>query len=88
VSYEKLLEISHLFDPSLAVHITQRKQVDATPSPYTQTEILSTLKKRPLTPEDITILFDEKSQLLLQKLLKEGKIIKTDNNGVFFYKIP
>jgi len=88
ISYEKLLTLSRLFDPSLAVHITQRKHVESTPSPYTEEEILSTLIKRPLTADDVEILFDEKSQDLLKKLLNNGKIIETDNNGVIFYKIP
>jgi wyosine [tRNA(Phe)-imidazoG37] synthetase (radical SAM superfamily) len=87
ISYEKLLALSRLFDPSLAVHITQRKSITAKPSAYTVEEILSTLKKRPLTADDIEILFDKQSQERLKTLLKEGKIIETDNNGVIFYKI-
>jgi wyosine [tRNA(Phe)-imidazoG37] synthetase (radical SAM superfamily) len=87
ISYEKLLALSRLFDPSLAVHITQRKAITAKPSTYTDEEILSTLKKRPLTADDIEILFDKQSQERLKTLLKEGKIIETDNNGVIFYKI-
>ena len=88
VSYEKLLAFTRLFDPSLAVHITQRKTVTSKPSAYSKEEILSTLKKRPLTVEDIDILFDEESQNLLKNLLNTEEIIETENNGVVFYKIP
>ncbi len=88
ISYEKLLTLSRLFDPSLAVHITQRKIVEGTPATYSIEEILGTLKKRPLTAEDIDILFDTQSRRALENLLKEGEIIKTENNGVIFYTIP
>ena len=88
VSYEKLLELSRRFDPSLEVHITQRKGATATPSAYSDEEIIATLAKRPLTEEDIAILFDIQSQQRLQQLLEEGKIIQRENNGVIFYKIP
>lgn len=88
ISYEKLLTLSRLFDPSLAVHITQRKIVEGTPATYSIEEILGTLKKRPLTAEDIDILFDTQSRRALKNLLKEGEIIKTENNGVIFYTIP
>ena len=87
IGYEKLLELSRLFDPSLPVHITQRKRVASKPSAYTDKEIIATLKKRPLTADDIAILFDKGSQKRLRKLLDENKIIETDNNGVIFYKI-
>ncbi len=88
ISYETLLTLSRLFDSSLAVHITQRKTVTSKPSAYNKEEILSTLKKRPLTAEDIDILFDKESQNLLKKLLNTEEIIETENNGVVFYKIP
>ena len=88
ISYERLRELSLHFDPMLSVHITQRKQVSSKPSSYDEERILATLHKRPLTPDDIVILFDETSQKLLQKLLDAGKIVKNNNNGVIFYKIP
>ncbi len=88
ISYERLRELSLHFDPTLSVHITQRKQVSSKPSSYDEERILATLHKRPLTPDDIVILFNETSQKLLQKLLDEGKIAENNNNGVIFYKIP
>ena len=88
VSYERLLALSRCFDPSLSVHITQRKHVASSPASYTEEKIIATLKKRPLTADDIAILCDEPSQKRVKTLLKEGKIIETDNNGVIFFKIP
>ncbi len=86
VSYETLRTLSLCFDPSLSVHITQRKIVEASPSAYTAEEILTTLKKRPLTQDDLAILMDLKSQKTFYDLLREGKITEFDNNGVLFYK--
>ncbi len=86
VSYEKLLEISHLFDSSLPVYIASRKKVDMTASSYSDEEILETLSKRPLTHEDIEVLFDKESQARVQNLLSQDKIKIVSTNGVEFYK--
>jgi len=86
VSYERLRELSMLFDPKLSVHITQRKIIETKPSPYTKEQIKSTLNKRPLSDEDIKILFDDASQERLKELIADGRVAKVENNGVFFYK--
>lgn len=86
VSYEALLEISHWFDSDLPVYIASRKKVDISASHYDEEEILETLAKRPLTQEDIDVLFDEESQIRLKKLLEEEKIKIVSTNGVIFYK--
>ena len=86
VSYEKLLEISHLFDPSLPVYIASRKKAEISPSSYSVEEILDTLSKRPLTQEDIQALFDEESQKNVEVLLDQKKIKRVLTNGVEFYK--
>jgi len=86
VSYEKLLEISHLFDPSLPVYIASRKKAEISPSSYTEEEILDTLSNRPLTHEDIQALFDEESQKRFEVLLDQKKIKRVSTNGVEFYK--
>ena len=86
VSYEKLLEISHLFDPSLPLYIASRKKAEISPSSYTEEEILETLSKRPLTAEDIEALFDEESQKRVEDLLQKDKIKQVSTNGVEFYK--
>jgi len=86
VSYERLRELSMLFDPKLSVNITQRKIIETKPSPYTKEQIKSTLNKRPLSDEDIKILFDDASQERLKELIADGHVAKVENNGVFFYK--
>jgi len=86
VSYEKLLEISHLFDSSLPVYIASRKKAEISVSSYSDEEILETLSKRPLTEEDIEALFDEQSQNRVQNLLRKDKIKRVSTNGVEFYK--
>ena len=86
VSYEELLNISHMFDSSLPVYIASRKKAEMTASSYSDEEILDTLDKRPLTQEDIEALFDEQSQNRVQNLLRKEKIKRVLTNGVEFYK--
>jgi wyosine [tRNA(Phe)-imidazoG37] synthetase (radical SAM superfamily) len=86
VDYATLRELSLLFDPSLSLHITSRRDLGAlTPSSYDEEEILRTLRKRPLTPEDVELLFDEESRHRLETLRKEGRIGTRENHGVKFY---
>ena len=86
VSYAKLLTLARMFDASLPVTIATRKNIDATPETYTKEEIVETLSMRPLTEEDIDILFDTVSRRRLEALVKEGKIATLEKNGVVFYK--
>ena len=86
VSFQELLDISHLFDSTLPIYIASRKKADITASSYSIEDILDTLYKRPLTQEDIDVLFDEKSQNLFKELLEKGKIKSVETNGVTFYK--
>ncbi len=86
VSYETLLEISHHFDSSLPVYIASRKKAETSASYYSPEQILDTLRKRPLTLEDIEVLFDEKSRKHFDDLLGEKKIESVETNGVKFYK--
>jgi len=86
VSYEELLYISHLFDASLPIYIASRKKADIEPSSYSEEQILETLSKRPLSPEDIEALCDKESQKRVEDLLKQSKIKLVETNGVKFYK--
>ncbi|NOR54742.1 MAG: radical SAM protein [Sulfurovum sp.] len=86
VTYEELLDISHLFDASLPIYIASRKKSDMKASIYSEEQLLETLSKRPLTLEDIEALCDEASQKRVQNLLKQGKIKVVLTNGVEFYK--
>jgi len=86
VSFQELLDISHLFDSSLPIYIASRKKADITASSYSEEEILETLAKRPLTQEDIDALCDEESQKRFKRLLEKEKIKPVFTNGVIFYK--
>ncbi len=74
LSYEELREISLKFDSSLSIYIASRKKVEKKPSSYSREDILETIKKRPLTQEDIDVLFDENSKKELIKLVHEKEI--------------
>lgn len=85
ISYDELFRISHLFSAELPIHIASRKDVHSKPSSYTNEEIINTLDKRPLTDDDINILFDKTSIVRLQSLVKEKKVqIKTISNLDFY----
>jgi len=86
VDYEELLQISHQFDASLPIYIASRKKAEVSASNYSDEEILETLYKRPLTQEDISVLFDDESQKRVESLLKKEKIKRVLTNGVEFYK--
>ena len=85
VSYERLFEISHLFSPELPIHIASRKNVKSKPSAYTDEEIINTLDKRPLTQDDVNLLFDTESIKRLEALIKNRRIsLKTISNLDFY----
>ncbi|MDF1880168.1 radical SAM protein [Sulfurimonas sp. MAG313] len=87
ISYERLFEISHQFNPALPIHIASRKSVTSKPSSYTQEEIINTLDKRPLTRVDIELLFDEESIKLFDYLLKKD-ILSSKNISNMEFFIP
>lgn len=86
LSYHELYEIATRFDASLPIHITARKPKESVkPFSLNAKEILNTLAKRPLTHEDIAILFDSATQERMDALQKANKIaIKTINNVAFY----
>jgi len=85
LNYEQLMNISLQFDPSLPIHIASRKKINIKASHYSKEEILNTLDKRPLSEDDIEILFDETTKIVLKELLNQNKILKIDRSGVIFY---
>ncbi|MDD2451844.1 radical SAM protein [Sulfurovum sp.] len=85
LSYEELLALSKQFDASLPLYIVSRRKSEARASSYTNDEILETLAMRPLSPDDIEVLFDEESQKKVEKLLNEGNLKIIESNGVKFY---
>jgi len=76
LNYKDLYDISLMFDNSLPIHIASR--ADAKPSNlnYTKKDILNTLERRPLTQNDIDLLFDDESKKRLQKLINKKKVEK------------
>ena len=85
ISYKELHNASLLFDSSLPIHIASRVHAEPNNSRYTDEEILNTLDKRPLTMDDINLLFDEKSKQRLHALINESKIVKTTVGNLEFY---
>lgn len=85
LSFEELYLLSHHFDPTLPIHIVSRTHAQALPSNYSDTDILSTLDKRPLTRDDIDALFDYESIERFQILLNQGKIVQIERSNVIFF---
>jgi wyosine [tRNA(Phe)-imidazoG37] synthetase (radical SAM superfamily) len=76
ISYKELHETSLMFESSLPIHIASRVHAEPNNSEYSEEDILNTLDKRPLTMDDINLLFDETSKKRLATLLKEDKVLK------------
>ncbi|DAB27447.1 MAG TPA: radical SAM protein, partial [Sulfurimonas sp. UBA10385] len=70
LSYKELHNASLLFDNALPIHIASRVHAEPNNSNYDDEEILNTLDKRPLTMDDINLLFDEESKKRLEILIK------------------
>lgn len=87
LSYEELREISQRFDKSLPIYIASRKTSDVRAESYSDYEILSTLSNRPLSIDDVDVLFDKETQKRLNILLKEQKIILKHHHGIYFYTL-
>lgn len=85
LSYEALREISLLFDSSLPIYIASRKKVVEKLSFYSREDILETIKKRPLTQEDIDVLFDSSSKDRLKILINENLIKTVNSSGYDFF---
>lgn len=86
LSYEELFDLSKLFDANLPLNIASRKKIASKPQSYSEEEILTTLSKRPLTDDDIEILFDEKSNKRLEKLLNSKQVSRVLSTNLIFYK--
>jgi wyosine [tRNA(Phe)-imidazoG37] synthetase (radical SAM superfamily) len=85
LSYKELRKLSLMFDSSLPIHIASRVHAEPNNSYYSDEEILNTLDKRPLTQEDITLLFDEDTQKRFHILVENGTLaIKVLSNLEFY----
>ncbi|MCD6433833.1 MAG: radical SAM protein [Sulfurimonas sp.] len=76
ISYKELHDISLMFNNSLPIHIASRIHAEPNNSHYSNEDILNTLDKRPLTQDDINLLFDDESKKRLEILINESKIEK------------
>ncbi len=85
LAYEALHRISLMFDSSLPIYIASRKKVISNPSYYSSEDIVETIKKRPLTAEDIEVLFDAESQKRLEHLLNTQVIALKHCAGYDFF---
>ncbi len=85
ISYGELVAIAQQFDADLPINIASRVHAEFSQSSYTEEEIVNTLDKRPLTPEDVEILFDEESKKRLLTLVKEKKIDIIERAKLKFY---
>jgi len=85
VSYKELRELSLMFDSSLPIHIASRVHAEPNNSYYSDEDILNTLDKRPLTQEDIALLFDEDTQKRFHTLVENGTITTKILSNLEFY---
>jgi wyosine [tRNA(Phe)-imidazoG37] synthetase (radical SAM superfamily) len=85
LSYEELMSIATQFDSQLPIHIASRKKITTQASHYSEDEILNTLDKRPLSQDDIEILFDEATKQRLKTLVETKSVALLDRSGVIFY---
>ncbi len=76
ISYKELHEASLMFDSSIPIHIASRVHAEPNNAEYSEEDILNTLDKRPLTMDDINLLFDERSKKRLNLLIKNSKVLK------------
>lgn len=85
LSYSELHNAASKFDPALPIHIASRTHAESCRGHYSDSEIINTLDKRPLTMEDMKLLFDDETISRLHKLVENGKIIASNTSGVEFY---
>lgn len=85
LSYKELHNASLLFDASLPIHIASRVHAEPNNKRYSDEEILNTLDKRPLTMDDINLLFDEESKKRLHNLISDAKIVTKKVGNLEFF---
>lgn len=76
LSYKELHSLALEFDNTLPIHIASRVHAEPNNASYSELEIINTLDKRPLTMDDIDLLFDEETIIRLNSLINDEKIIK------------
>ncbi len=84
VSYETLERVANKFE-GINVNIAFKNRPKQTNS-FSKEEVISMLKRRPLTRDDIENLFDKNSKKILEDLVKKEIISLIDSSGIKFYK--
>ena len=84
VSFETLEQIAQTFE-GINVNIAYKNRPKLQSS-FSEEEIKTMLKRRPLTQEDIDNMFDANSKKSLEKLLKNKELVLVNSSGVEFYK--
>jgi wyosine [tRNA(Phe)-imidazoG37] synthetase (radical SAM superfamily) len=85
ISYKELHDISMMFDSSLPIHIASRIHAEPNNSYYSDEEILNTIDKRPLTIEDIGLLFNDDTKTRFDALIEKGDILKKNVGNLEFF---
>jgi len=86
ISYDKLYELSLGFSRDLNISIATKQKSNIAKFDYSKEQILQTLFHRPLTLDDIEVLFSDSAKKLFNELLKEGKIEKITSADINFFR--
>jgi wyosine [tRNA(Phe)-imidazoG37] synthetase (radical SAM superfamily) len=84
ISYQELQDIASKFE-QLPINITS-KNMKKEPQRYSEYEIISMLKRRPLNKNDIENLFDEDTKIIFHRLLGEDKIYIEMSVNIEYFK--
>jgi hypothetical protein len=84
VDFDTLEKIAKSFQ-NLPINIIYKNRQKAIQT-FDEEEIINLLKRRPLTQDDIDNTFDESSQNILNKLVKNSIISLITVSGVQFYR--
>lgn len=84
VSYEFLENIAEKFK-NLNTNIVYKNRPKSIQS-FSQDEIITILKRRPLTKEDVENMFDDQSKKILEDLIKNKIVSIINSSGIDFYK--
>lgn len=84
VEYEFLEKVANKFE-NINVNIVYKNR-PASIQTFDEDEIISMLKRRPLTKEDIENLFDNQTKKILENLINSNIISVVNSGGVDFYK--
>jgi len=87
LSFDKMHKILEQFDSSLPVHIVSKNKEVKDKFDYSKDEIINTLQRRPLSKDDIELLFTPRAKHNLEELIKEGIIELKNVNSDSFYTL-